>query len=166
MWSRCRMFNPAPMAATAPARVRPMPVTTGSSAWYVASIPVIAAAPGCGKGANVRKVVAMSKARKYNTAGKSDDSSARFRQVLREGNRMSGDYYRHTFSHKFFDGNLSNPRGFPRKLQHSSKWSGPDLCRTRWIFLSAILQEPSMLPYSYGGGCRKVSSSCEGGVEA
>jgi hypothetical protein len=65
-------------AATAPARVRPMSVTTGASAWYVASAPVIAAAPGCGKGANVRKVVATYKARKYNTGGESDDSSARF----------------------------------------------------------------------------------------
>ncbi len=36
-----------------------MLVTTGASAWYVASAPVIAATtPGCGKGANVRKVVA------------------------------------------------------------------------------------------------------------
>ena len=52
-----------------------MSVTTGASAWYVASAPVIAAAPGCGKGVNVRKVVATYKARKYNTGGESDDSS-------------------------------------------------------------------------------------------
>ena len=57
------------MASTATAYVRPMPVTTGASAWYVASVPVIAAVPGCGKGANVRRVVATYKARKYQAVG-------------------------------------------------------------------------------------------------
>ena len=62
------------MASTAPAGVRPMPVTTGASAWYVPSAPSIAAAPGCGKGANVRKVVATYKARKYNAGGYRTDT--------------------------------------------------------------------------------------------
>jgi hypothetical protein len=62
------------MASTAPAGVRPIPATTGASAWYVASAPVIAATPGCGKGANVRKVVATYKARKHNAGGYRTDT--------------------------------------------------------------------------------------------
>jgi len=62
------------MASTAPAGVRPMPVTAGASAWYVASAPVIAATPGCGKGANVRKVVATYKAKKHDAGGYRTDT--------------------------------------------------------------------------------------------
>lgn len=62
------------MASTAPAGVRLTPVTTGASAWYVASAPAIAAVPGCGKGANVRKVVATYKARKYKADGYRTDT--------------------------------------------------------------------------------------------
>ena len=62
------------MASTAPAGVRLTPVTTGASAWYVPSAPAIAATPGCGNGANVRKVVATYKARKYNAGGYRTDT--------------------------------------------------------------------------------------------
>ena len=62
------------MASTAPAGVRLMPVTTGVSAWYVPSAPAIVAVPGCGKGANVRKVVATYKARKKNAGGYRTDT--------------------------------------------------------------------------------------------
>jgi hypothetical protein len=62
------------MASTAPAGVRHMPVTTGASAWYIASAAHIAAIPGCGKGANVRKVVATYKARKYRVGGYRTDT--------------------------------------------------------------------------------------------
>ena len=51
-----------------------MPVTAGASAWYVASAPVIAATPGCGKGANVRKVVATYKAKKHDAGGYRTDT--------------------------------------------------------------------------------------------
>jgi hypothetical protein len=61
-------------ASTAPAGVRPMPVTTGASAWYVPSAPAIAAAPSCGKGANVRKVVATYKAKKHEAGGYRTDT--------------------------------------------------------------------------------------------
>jgi hypothetical protein len=62
------------MASMAPAGVRPMPATTRASAWYVPSGPGIAAVPGCGKGANVRKVVATYKARKYKASGYRTDT--------------------------------------------------------------------------------------------
>ena len=85
------------MASTAPAGVRPMPVTTGASAWYVSSVPAIAAAPGCGKGANVRKVVATYKARKYKAGGYRTDT-------LYCGNSSYG--YRHLEPHigQYFGG--------------------------------------------------------------
>jgi len=85
------------MASTAPAGVRPMPVTTGASAWYVSSVPAIAAAPGCGKGANVRKVVATYKARKYKAGGYRMDT-------LYCGNSSYG--YRHLEPHigQYFGG--------------------------------------------------------------
>lgn len=62
------------MASTATAGIRLVPGTTGASAWYVPSAPVIGAVPGCGKGANVRKVVAMYKAKKYLVAGYRTDT--------------------------------------------------------------------------------------------
>jgi hypothetical protein len=62
------------IASTAPAGVRLMPVTAGASVWYVPSAPAIAAAPGCGKGANVRKVVATYKAKRYEAAGYRTDT--------------------------------------------------------------------------------------------
>jgi hypothetical protein len=85
------------MAAAAPAGVRPMPATAEVSAWYVPSAPVIAAVPGCGKGANVRKVVATYKARKYEAAGYRTDT-------LYCGNDEYG--YRHLEGHigEYFGG--------------------------------------------------------------
>jgi hypothetical protein len=62
------------IASTAPAGVRLMPVTAGDSVWYVPSAPAIAAVPGCGKGANVRKVVATYKAKRYEAAGYRTDT--------------------------------------------------------------------------------------------
>ena len=62
------------MASTAPAGIRLVPDTTGASAWYVPSAPVIAAVPGCGTGANVRKVVATYKAKKHLAAGYRTDT--------------------------------------------------------------------------------------------
>jgi len=62
------------MASTGPAGVRLTPVTTGANAWYVPSAPAIAATSGCGNGANVRKVVATYKARKYNAGGYRTDT--------------------------------------------------------------------------------------------
>jgi hypothetical protein len=62
------------IASTAPAGVRLMPVTAGASVWNVPSAPAIAAAPGCGKGANVRKVVATYKAKRYEAAGYRTDT--------------------------------------------------------------------------------------------
>lgn len=84
------------MASTATG-VRLMPVTAGASAWYVASAPVIAAVPGCGKGANVRKVVATYKARKFQAAGYRTDT-------LYCGNSSYG--YRHLEPHiaQYFGG--------------------------------------------------------------
>ena len=69
----CVLFGTA-VASAAPAGVRPMPVTTRASAWYVPSAPPIAAVPGCGKGANVRKVVATYKAKKYEAGGYRTDT--------------------------------------------------------------------------------------------
>ena len=85
------------MASTAPAGFRLMPVTTGASAWYVPSAPPIAAVPGCGKGANVRKVVATYKARKYKVGGYRTDT-------LYCGNTRYG--YRHLEPHigQYFGG--------------------------------------------------------------
>jgi hypothetical protein len=85
------------MASTATAGVRFMPVTTGASAWYVPSVPAIAAAPSCGKGANVRKVIATYKARKYKAGGYRTDT-------LYCGN--SGYGYRHLEPHvgQYFGG--------------------------------------------------------------
>jgi hypothetical protein len=62
------------MASTATAGIRLVPDTTGASAWYIPSAPVIATVPGCGKGANVRKVVATYKAKKYLAAGYRTDT--------------------------------------------------------------------------------------------
>ncbi|MGH3202400.1 MAG: hypothetical protein ACRDOA_00225 [Streptosporangiaceae bacterium] len=77
--------------------VRLIPVTTGASKWYVASAPGVAAVPGCGKGANVRKVVATYKARKYRAAGYRTDT-------LYCGNSSYG--YRHLEPHivQYFGG--------------------------------------------------------------
>jgi len=85
------------MASTAPAAVRPMPATAGASAWYVPSAPVIAAVPGCGKGANVNKVVATYNARKYEAGGYRTDT-------LYCGNSDYG--YRHLEGHigEYFGG--------------------------------------------------------------
>jgi hypothetical protein len=85
------------MASTATAAVRLMPVTAGATARYVAYAPVIAAVPGCGKGANVRKAVATYKARKYQAAGYRTDT-------LYCGNSSYG--YRHLEPHiaQYFGG--------------------------------------------------------------
>jgi hypothetical protein len=74
-----------------------MPVTTGAGAWYAGSAPAIAAVPGCGKGAGVRKVVATYKARKHQAAGYRTDT-------LYCGNSSYG--YRHLEPHivQYFGG--------------------------------------------------------------
>ncbi len=74
-----------------------MPITTGTSAWHLASAPAITAVPGCGKGASVRKVVATYKARKYQAAGYRADT-------LYCGNASYG--YRHLEPHiaQYFGG--------------------------------------------------------------
>ena len=84
------------MASTATG-VRVMPITAGARTWYVASAPGIAAVPGCGQGANVRKVVATYKARKYKAAGYRTDT-------LYCGNSSYG--YRHLEPHvaQYFGG--------------------------------------------------------------
>jgi hypothetical protein len=85
------------IASTAPAGVRLTLVMTGASAWYVPSAPAIAAVPGCGKGANVRKVVATYKAKKY-------EGSAYRTDTLYCGNDDYG--YRHLEQHigQYFGG--------------------------------------------------------------
>jgi hypothetical protein len=72
-----------------------VPATAG--AWYVPSASVIVATPGCGKGANVRKVVASYKAKKYQAAGYRTDT-------LYCGNNDYG--YRHLEPHigQYFGG--------------------------------------------------------------
>lgn len=78
---------PAPgLAATT--GVRPMPAM--ASGWYVTSGPAAADVPGCGKGANVRKVVATYKAKKYHAGGYRTDT-------LYCGNNKYG--YRHLEQH-------------------------------------------------------------------
>jgi hypothetical protein len=62
------------IASTAPAGVRLMPVTAGASVWYVPSTSAIAVIPGCGKGANIRKVVATYKAKRYQATGYRTDT--------------------------------------------------------------------------------------------
>jgi hypothetical protein len=91
------VLSGAAIASTAPAGVRLMPVTTGASAWYVPSAPSIADVPGCGKGANVRKVVATYKAMKYEAGGYRTDT-------LYCGNSDYG--YRHLEQHigQYFGG--------------------------------------------------------------
>lgn len=91
------VLSGAAVASAAPVGTRPVPATTGASTWYMASSPAIAAVPGCGKGANVRKVIATYKARKYDAGGYRTDT-------LYCGN--SGYGYRHLEPHvgQYFGG--------------------------------------------------------------
>ena len=75
-----------------------MPVTAGASAWYVPSAPPIAAIPGCAKGANIRKVVATYRAKRFQATGYRTDT-------LYCGNLLTYGY-RHLEEHigEFFGG--------------------------------------------------------------
>jgi hypothetical protein len=64
----CLMSGNA-MASTATAGGRLMPVATRVGAWYTAPDAGIAAAPSCGKGVTVRKVVAKYKAKSTRPMG-------------------------------------------------------------------------------------------------
>lgn len=98
------VLSGAAMASTATVGVRLMPVTTGTSARYVASAPVIAAAFSCGKGANVRKIVATYKAKKYKASGYRTDtlycgnSSYGFRHLEPHIGQYFGGWTNVTFS--------------------------------------------------------------------
>jgi hypothetical protein len=85
------------MASTASAGGRSMPVTAAASYWYVPSAPVRAAVPGCGRGANVRKVVATYKAKRFDAGGYRTDT-------VYCGNSTYG--YRHLLPHigQYFGG--------------------------------------------------------------
>jgi len=94
------------MASTGPAGVRLTPVTTGANAWYVPSAPAIAATSGCGNGANVRKVVATYKARKYNAGGYRTDTlyCGNIRYGYRHLEPHIGQYFGGWASFSFRDG--------------------------------------------------------------
>lgn len=158
------------MASTAPAGVRLMPVTAGASAWYVPSVPVIAAVPGCGKGANVRKVVATYKARKYEAGGYRTDT-------LYCGDSDYG--YRHLESHigQYFGGwasfsfamaqTLKAPATFVAQENGNYKESAPIYqCFYSagyyiiWTFIVIPKINSGAIVTAYGTKGRTVNESC------
>jgi hypothetical protein len=115
----------ATMAAAAAVTIALSCVLTGTAkastatpatarAWYFTSAPVNVATPGCGKGANVRKVVATYKAEKHQAAGYRTDT-------LYCGNSSYG--YRHLEPHigQYFGGWASFSYAMAQTLKAPAK---------------------------------------------
>jgi len=157
------------MASTAPAGARLMPVATGASAWYAGSAPAIAAVPGCGKGASVRKVVATYKARKHQAAGYRTDT-------LYCGNSSYG--YRHLEPHiaQYFGGRPSFSFAMAQTLQAPARVVSQDngnylesapiyQCFYAgyyiiWTFFVVPEISSGTIVTAYGREGRRVSQSC------
>jgi len=145
----------------------PAPATAG--AWYIASGPAIAATPGCGSGANVRKVVATYKAKKYQAAGYRTDT-------LYCGNNAYG--YRHLEPHigQYFGGWASFSFAIGQTLKAPAKvvaQSNGNYLESApiyqcffagyyiiWTFFVIPQISSGTIVTAYGRGGRTVNQSC------
>jgi len=153
-----------------PARPAQSDITPALRSWYVASSPGIpAAAPGCGKGVLVRKVVAKYKAKKYQGGGYRTD-------ILYCGNAKYG--YRHLLGHiKHYFGGWSNfsfsiaqtlkkPAGFVAQKNGNFLESAPILqCFYAgyyiiWTFFVVPRIKTGDIVTAYGREGKRVNQSC------